>query len=428
MRRVEGQRRAAAAVRLDPAGHGGAGIADAGFGADRPALRRPVFEHTAFKRPVAQPVQPADRDGAARQGFARADRDLAALRVDAHDVERLRRAADAEAPALADGEADNAVVGAQFVAVEIDDPAGIAGAGPQLLDHPRIVAVRDETDVLAVRLFGDGHIEFPRHAAGLCLRQAAQGKAQIAELLAGRGKQEIALVLGRIGGPVQFRPGGRLDPADIVAGREAVGVEVARHRHEVGELDRLVAAHAGQRGLAAQVAVGEIVDHALAEPGFVVEDIVREPGLFGDPAGVADVLPGAAGARPADGGAVVVELQGDADDLIAPGVQHRGGDGTVDTAGHRHHDPRPRGRPGKAETVDLRSHEAGYKRSAGERNAVCTDRLCTISYIQWKSGRPAPSPTGWKNFGIYRRLRGSTCESAECRWAIPAMCGRSAAV
>ena len=155
-----------------------------------------------------------------------------------------------------------------------------------------------------------------------------------------------------------------------MAGRQAVGVEVARGLQQVGELDGLVAAHAGQRRLPTQVAVGEIVDHALAEARFVVEHIVRKTGPFGDPAGIADILAGTAGAGPADGGAMVVELQRDTDDLITLGVQHRGGDRTVDPAGHRHRHPGSRGRPGKAETVGLRSHAAGYRRGAGERNAA----------------------------------------------------------
>ena len=169
---------------------------------------------------------------------------------------------------------------------------------------------------------------------------------------------------------MQLRPGRRLDPTHIVAGRQAVGVQVARGLQQVGELDDLVAADTGQRRLAAQVAVGEIVDHALPEARFVVQHIVRKPRPLGDPAGIADVLPCAAGARPAHSRAVIVELQRDADNVIAFGMQHRGGDGTVDTAGHRHRHPRARRRFGKAETIGLRSHGAGYRRPVDERNAA----------------------------------------------------------
>ena len=58
----------------------------------------------------------------------------------------------------------------------------------------------------------------------------------------------------------------------------------------------------------------------------------------GDAAGVVDVLAGAAGAAPPDGLAVVVELQGDADDVVALLLEQRGDDRGVDAARHRHDD------------------------------------------------------------------------------------------
>jgi hypothetical protein len=49
---------------------------------------------------------------------------------------------------------------------------------------------------------------------------------------------------------------------------------------------------------------------------------------------------------------VIVELQGDADDVIAFLGQHRGHDGTVDAARHGDDHPRVGGRAGEAERIE----------------------------------------------------------------------------
>ena len=77
-------------------------------------------------------------------------------------------------------------------------------------------------------------------------------------------------------------------------GEQRCGAELLGPRHEVGELDRLVAPDARNRRLAAQIAVGEIVDHRLAESRFEIEDVVRDAELRRDASRIMNVLPGAA--------------------------------------------------------------------------------------------------------------------------------------
>ena len=82
------------------------------------------------------------------------------------------------------------------------------------------------------------------------------------------------------------------------------------------------------------VAVGEIGDHRGAEPGLGIDHVMRDAEMVGHPARVVDVLAGAAGALAAGGGAMVVQLQGNADHLMA-GLGQQAGDGAaVDAAGH----------------------------------------------------------------------------------------------
>ena len=75
---------------------------------------------------------------------------------------------------------------------------------------------------------------------------------------------------------MQFRAVGAFDAADIMAGGQRLGAQLARRVHQVGELHPLVAAHAGDRRFAARIGVGEILDHALAEAAFVIEHIMGD--------------------------------------------------------------------------------------------------------------------------------------------------------
>ena len=117
---------------------------------------------------------------------------------------------------------------AEHAAVEVDDVARRCGFGPQALDQPGIIAVGDEADVLAVGLGGDLQAELGGDPADLVLGQVAEREAQEIELLARRPVEEIALVAARIGALVQLGAAAVDDPADIMAGGEAVGAELAR--------------------------------------------------------------------------------------------------------------------------------------------------------------------------------------------------------
>ncbi len=165
-----------------------------------------------------------------------------------------------------------------------------------------------------------------------------------------RGReQEIALIARGIGRHVQFGPVRAGLAPDIVAGRHAIGVQVARGIQKVAEFYPLVAADAGHGRRAGQIGVGELLDHQFAELVFVIKHIMRKPDAFRDSARVVDILPGAARPLFRQRGAVVVKLQGDADHVIAFLGQLRRHDRAVDPAGHRDNNARLCGRLGKAE-------------------------------------------------------------------------------
>ena len=89
---------------------------------------------------------------------------------------------------------------AEHAAVEVDDLAAAHRTRLQPLDDVAVLALRDEADVLAVGLVGDGKAEFAGKRAGLLLRHLAEREPQERKLLGGRRVEKIALVPVGIGG------------------------------------------------------------------------------------------------------------------------------------------------------------------------------------------------------------------------------------
>ena len=93
---------------------------------------------------------------------------------------------------------------------------------------------------------------------------------------------------------MQLRPARALDAAHIVAGGQRLGAQVAGDLQQVTELDRLIAADARHRRLAAQIGVGEVLHHRVAEAALVVQHIVGHAHRLGGHARIVNVLAGAA--------------------------------------------------------------------------------------------------------------------------------------
>ena len=120
--------------------------------------------------------------------------------------------------------------------------------------------------------------------------------------------------------------------AHIMACGQRLGAQIPRRIQQIGELHPLIAAHAGDRGFAAGIAVSEILNHLLAKAAFIVQHVVRDADAFGYPLGVIDVGPGAAGAFARRRLVFGIKLQGDAHHVIALLLEQSGGDRGVDAA------------------------------------------------------------------------------------------------
>ena len=226
-------------------------------------------------------------------------------------------------------------MGAEHAAVEIDDVTRLRGTRLEPLDHLGVAAGRHEADVLAVVLVGDGKAEAARQVARLRLGHVAERKANELELFTRGGEQEVALITLLVAGAVERAPArGPCPRRHVMAGDQGLGAELARGFEQVAELDRLVALHARHRRLARDIALGETVDHHFLEAALVVEDVVGNADALRHRARVVDVLAGAAGALAMGGSAVVVELERDADHVVALGLEQRRGDRGIHASRH----------------------------------------------------------------------------------------------
>ncbi len=117
---------------------------------------------------------------------------------------RPLRDAELQALTLSHGEGVRALVGAQRFALLVQD---LALGHVDALGQPAAgVPVRDEADVVAVRLVGHGEATGSGLGANLGLGGGVrQRENAVLKLFVGQHAQHVGLVLGPVGGAVQFR-------------------------------------------------------------------------------------------------------------------------------------------------------------------------------------------------------------------------------
>ena len=103
-----------------------------------------------------------------------------------------------------------------------------------LLDEVGMLAGRDETDLLAVVLLGDGESEASRRLPDRRLVECANRKARPGELRLGQGEKELRLVLCPIDATLQPIPTGHRIPIDlrVMSRRHRLGTETLAALHE----------------------------------------------------------------------------------------------------------------------------------------------------------------------------------------------------
>ena len=117
------------------------------------------------------------------------------------------------------------------------------------------------------------------------------------------------------------------------------GPKLARGLQKIGELHALIAAHAGDRRLAREIARREIGDDRLLETVLVIQHVMRDAERVRHAPRIHNVPPSAAGALTRHGRSVVVKLKRNANGLVARGRNQCRRQRRIHTTRHRNDDP-----------------------------------------------------------------------------------------
>ena len=268
----------------------------------------------------------------------RTNNNLMRCRINADNIERalslvsVLATANAKAAPLADGIVNYAGVRAKHGAIKMNDLSGLDRAWPQPPHDIAITTIWHETDILTVRLVSHTQAMPVRQLPGFLLAQPPKGKPQIVKLVRRCRKQEIGLVLTGISTTMENRASSGIKSLDIVTGGKTICAQITGGCQQIREFDRLIASDTGNGRFTAQVAVGKILHHLIAKPAFIIEHIMRNAKARRHSTGIMDIDTGATGPFRLNGDTMIIELQGNADDLITLLMQQGGGHRTVDTA------------------------------------------------------------------------------------------------
>src|SRR5262245_26342591 len=131
-----------------------------------------------------------------------------------------------------------------------------------------------------------------RQFPNLRLVHVAQRETRAAELLLGQAKQEVSLVLGRIGGATQqpaiaicieLAPG-------VVAGGQEIGADLPRGNQQLIKLQMVVAKAARDRSPAGEILLDKRTYHITLKALLMIDHVIGNAQIFGDAAGVVDIV------------------------------------------------------------------------------------------------------------------------------------------
>src|SRR6185437_206145 len=267
--------------------------------------------------------------------------------VDVNDVER-RACGHAQSLALAHGEVVDAVMPAEHAPRGGDEFAGGVRELLALLveigiDEALVIAAGNKADLLRVGLFRQAEPVLPRQSAHLRLAHFAQREARAAELFLGEPEEEVGLILCSIRRATQ-QPAVALRrklAACVVAGGQQVCANLPSRDQKLIKLQVVVAQSARDGRAPGKILGDKRTHHVALKPLLVIDNVVGNAQVLGHGARVVDILNGAAApldvlrhALATGEPALVPELHGQANHVVAFGAQHGRDGGGIDTARH----------------------------------------------------------------------------------------------
>ena len=232
----------------------------------------------------------------------------------------------AEVFALSHGESTNPVVPADGTSRVVHDWARVEVAPVFLLDELRVVAGRNEAELLAFAFVRAGQIEAQCLGSHGRLVELTERKEKPRERGLAERMQEVTLVLHRVARAMELETPSSFDDARVVTGCNTRSSELIGQTQELGDFHAAIAAHAGARGRPPRDSpVNERIDHRLAKELAPIERVVRKSELVGDATRVVHVFGRAAAAANRPVVRVIPKVQRHSNDLVSLGEQTRCG-------------------------------------------------------------------------------------------------------
>ena len=202
-------------------------------------------------------------------------------------------------------------------------------------DESGIVSIRDETDILTVRLSGVKKAQTVRQLPGLRLTEGTQWKLGVGQLLLSQHVEHIALVLACVKCLFQQIPTVfPLDPG-IMASGDGVTAQEGCPVIKPPEFQVAVAVDTGIGRPPLSVGIRKAVHHLTAKLIGEVKNVVGNPQTKRHAAGILHILQRAAGAAAGNTDVLVaVKGHGSADAVPAAELQKVSGDAGINAAAH----------------------------------------------------------------------------------------------
>src|SRR5262249_39640451 len=143
-----------------------------------------------------------------------------------------------------------------------------------------------------IRLLRQRQTMLARQLSNLRLGHVAQRETRAAELLLGQAKQEVSLVLGRIGSATQqpavancieLAPG-------VVGGGQKIGADLPRSNQQLIKLQVVVAKAARDRSPAGEILLDKRTYHITLKALLMIDHVIRNAQIFSDAASVVDIV------------------------------------------------------------------------------------------------------------------------------------------